>query len=346
MRVLIQFINEQHWINFRFAELDSLLELNGLVPDEIYTKPAYQSTDDIHSVSPFLIAKFPDSSEDLIETICSRSVMIRQVLRLWDYAPSVPDLMAKMSVCGDGGCDYHRMQLDDCEDRNKSFAVRVETFEHSIPGPRKDKLRADLPFRPCYTGGVNLKNPDRLILLILDFQFQRLGVQNTKIQFDLEAAVNAVPCYFGVVIAYGGMKAELAKYDLKTRLFIGPTSLDHMLSLITCNLAKVTANSIVLDPFVGTASLLIAASHFKALCFGSDIDIRVLKGDMYAGKHQNDTVKRDIIENFKAYQLQLPELVRIDNHMFNSHMQCDDHPVVREFYDVIITDPPYGIRAG
>lgn len=352
MKVLIQFVNEQHWINFRFAELDSLLELNGLVPDDIYTKPAAPVKDDIHNYSPFVIANFPANSEKVIEAICSRSVMIKQILRLWDYAPNISELITKMAACSNGKNErddklscYHRMHMDEGEDLHKTFGMKVETFSHSIPGARKEQLRASLPFKPCYTGGVNLKDPERLIMLIMDFQHEHMGVQNTQSEFDLEKSINSVPCYLGVLIARGGMKAELMKYDLKNRLFIGPTSLDHALSLITCNLAHVTADCVVLDPFVGTASLLIAASHFKAFCFGSDIDIRVLKGDMYAGKHKDDK-KRDIVENFKAYNLQSPELVRIDNHLFTEHMQCRDHPVVKEFYDCIITDPPYGIRAG
>ena len=34
----------------------------------------------------------------------------------------------------------------------------------------------------------------------------------------------------------------------------------------------------MLDPFAGTGGLLIPPSHFGAFVFGSDLDIRVLKG--------------------------------------------------------------------
>jgi tRNA G10 N-methylase Trm11 len=34
----------------------------------------------------------------------------------------------------------------------------------------------------------------------------------------------------------------------------------------------------VMDPFVGTGGLLIPAAHYKARCFGSDIDARVVFG--------------------------------------------------------------------
>ena len=39
-----------------------------------------------------------------------------------------------------------------------------------------------------------------------------------------------------------------------------------------------------------------------------------------------------------------PEIIRLDNHLFETHYECKQ--VLNGFYDAIITDPPYGIRAG
>jgi tRNA (guanine10-N2)-methyltransferase len=50
---------------------------------------------------------------------------------------------------------------------------------------------------------------------------------------------------------------EVAKYDLKKRLYIGPTSLDHHLAFLMGNASHVRKGSLVLDPFVGTASILV-----------------------------------------------------------------------------------------
>lgn len=105
----------------------------------------------------------------------------------------------------------------------------------------------------------------------------------------------------------------------------------------SCNVKK---GGLVLDPFVGTASILVAASHFKAKCFGSDIDIRVLNGDMYAGTGVAET--HSIWENFKTYGLDTPEIIRMDNHRFDRHYSSS----YLNFFDAIVTDPPYGIRAG
>ena len=91
---------------------------------------------------------------------------------------------------------------------------------------------------------------------------------------------------------------------------------------------------------------------------------------MYAGKFQNSTATRSILENFKQYGLSFPELIRADNHSYDLHFQDNSRYNVRNedrveeyrntnnrhtpdsgcvgygFYDVIISDPPYGIRAG
>jgi hypothetical protein len=120
-----------------------------------------------------------------------------------------------------------------------------------------------------------------------------------------------------------------------------------------------------------------------AKCFGSDIDPRVLRGQMYAGSADRslDSTKRDIFENFKSYNLEKPELIRMDNHLLDRHIQLKanssrtasssdrdnensgansneprsnssssstrrEDDVLDGMFDVIVTDPPYGIRAG
>ena len=51
---------------------------------------------------------------------------------------------------------------------------------------------------------------------------------------------------------------------------------------------------------------------------------------------------RSIWENFKCYGLEAPEIIRMDNHLFGSHYSGS----FTNFFDAIVTDPPYGIRAG
>mmetsp|Transcript_7434 Transcript_7434/g.8544 ORF Transcript_7434/g.8544 Transcript_7434/m.8544 type:complete len:267 (-) Transcript_7434:425-1225(-) len=96
--------------------------------------------------------------------------------------------------------------------------------------------------------------------------------------------------------------------------------------------AKAATGKIVLDPFVGTGSLLIPCSYFGAYCFGADIDARILEG-------KNN---RNAFTNFDQYGLPPPDLWRMD---FSPRGECLRIPRAGLF-DAIICDPPYGIRAG
>lgn len=57
------------------------------------------------------------------------------------------------------------------------------------------------------------------------------------------------------------MTQDVNKYDLKKRPYIGPTSLDHSLAILMANASMIHKGSVVLDPFVGTASLLVSFEH-------------------------------------------------------------------------------------
>lgn len=52
--------------------------------------------------------------------------------------------------------------------------------------------------------------------------------------------------------------------------------MDPQLSLIMANQAQVKNGDIILDPFVGTGSLLVAAAQFGGFILGTDIDFMML----------------------------------------------------------------------
>ncbi|KAF4750582.1 tRNA methyltransferase 11 [Perkinsus olseni] len=145
-----------------------------------------------------------------------------------------------------------------------------------------------------------------------------------------------------------------ARYELTCRPVLGPTSLDNELAFIMANLAKIERGKIVYDCFVGTGGLALTASHFGAFVMGSDIDIRVLRGHRVAYANEGkspllDAVPGDsgpkdisIFRNFLCYGLARPEIIHADMAapFWRKDAKADG------FVDVILTDPPYGIRAG
>lgn len=92
---------------------------------------------------------------------------------------------------------------------------------------------------------------------------------NSKIPKD------PIDLFFGRWIC-DGARHLISKISLKTRSFIGNTSMDAQLSLIMANQACVQPGHVVLDPFVGSGSLLVAAAQFGAYVMGADIDYLML----------------------------------------------------------------------
>lgn len=52
--------------------------------------------------------------------------------------------------------------------------------------------------------------------------------------------------------------------------------MDPQLSLLMVNQAQITPGDVILDPFVGSGSLLVAAAHFGGYVLGTDIDYLML----------------------------------------------------------------------
>ncbi len=319
MKFLVQFYAE--WIDFRFAEFDSLLTSHGLVPAEVYDqKPSSE-------IQHFFTVNLPD--ENVAKAVCSRAVLIKSIHELWCDASDFNSLV----------CIARKLQhsfLESHTSSRNSWSVHIDSFGKSFQMSEKQNIRSQFDFIH-FLGPVNLTSADVEMWIILDCSkiFDTLTKDNNNYN---------VPSYLGRLVAKGGMRNERLKFDLKKRLYLGPTSLDESLALILANICNVQKGTVAYDPFVGTASILVALSHFGAFCLGSDIDPRVLRGEMYAGKadRSSDFTKRDIFENFKNYCMQPPELVRMDNHLLDSHFSIAKDG----FVDVIITDPPYGIRAG
>ncbi|CAA0822035.1 Unknown protein [Striga hermonthica] len=174
-----------------------------------------------------------------------------------------------------------------------------------------------------FQGKVNLRNPDHKFCLMDN---------------DVYGENNGLPpivqrrIFFGREVGAADRKI-LQTYQLKSRKYLGPTAMDAEIAFLMSNQAQVKPGKLVFDPFVGTGSILIAAAHFGAMTMGADIDIRVVRDGR--GPDCN------VWSNFKQYGLPMPiSLLRADNNLppWRSGL--------KEVFDAIICDPPYGVRAG
>lgn len=177
------------------------------------------------------------------------------------------------------------------ESDKESFKFCVEGFGKSLSVERQVEIIEYFAFLP-FEGPINLKNPDHIFYVMesYDIGLSQLTAQPRYI-------------YFGELVGKAHRR-HMNMYNLKKRQYIGTTSMDAELSLVMANMAHAQSTSIVMDPFLGTGSLLIAAAHFGAWTMGADIDLRTLRGKN--GKTP--------FTNFEQYGLnrRLPDIMACD----------------------------------
>lgn len=289
----------QAYPNFRIAELQSIASLYNFTVD-------FSNHDES---SPFFIVKLENDTQ--ARNLITRSVLARGIYELWGQGP-----------------DYESLHKNVKEVSSELFAVyKHPSFKFdfiSYMGSKSSDEKYEIinTFKYLdFEGKIRMKNPDEVFTVLEEYHLN--GVDSSTVPDFL---------WFGRQIQLSArVLGVLDKYDLKRRKYIGTTSFEAELSLVTCNIGQVSAGKIVYDPFAGTGSFLVAAANFGGIPIGSDIDPRILRGK---GK------QCDIKLNFKQYNtsLQFLDVLTMD---FTNNAMRQDFPI-----DTIICDPPYGVREG
>lgn len=120
-------------------------------------------------------------------------------------------------------------------------------------------------------------------------------------------------------------------FDVKKRKYYGNTSMEAEISLLMANQTLASPGKLVYDPFIGTGSMAYTTAHFGAFVYGSDIDGRQMRG-----KDRTPGIMRAAAQY--GVQQRIMDLCTFD--LTKNPWRCG------ELFDAIITDPPYGVRAG
>ncbi|XP_024539201.1 tRNA (guanine(10)-N2)-methyltransferase homolog isoform X1 [Selaginella moellendorffii] len=322
-------------LDYRIPEVESLAKLFGCSG-----KLQWRQAPNHHPDSPFYFVRLP--SEDMARSIAKRSVLVKAIFEIWGEGSTYEELRAAVEAFPE---EKKRPYLG----TEVTFKIIVDTFGKVISSEEQIKLINSFDFIP-FQGRVQLRDPKE------KFWFMETDgrVINNGMPAPLEPSVDGTRLFFGREIG-GADRSLVTKYALSTRKYLGPTAMDAEIACLMSNQALVDTGKFVYDPFVGTGSILVAAAHYGALTMvkkplfspflllfrlsyfdlsqGADIDLRVIRDGR--GPDCN------VWSNFKQYDLPPPVgLVRADN---NARPW---RPNLREVFDAIICDPPYGIRAG
>lgn len=229
---------------FRISEFESLSEVLSVPLSWTFKS----------SEHPWVLLDLASEEEAL--RLLSRSVSTKFCVELWAQGSGYKEFHSNLKKSS-------FLQDSKWLRESVSFKINVEAFNKKNNGAdKRDKIESldylDIP------GPVNLTNPD-VIFSYLEFH----GLDQNNLPEEPESIM------FGRLIG-DGQRDRIRKLDIKKRKFIGNTTMDPTLALLMANIAKVDLGATVLDPFVGTGSLLLAAAEFGGFVVGSDIDYLTL----------------------------------------------------------------------
>ena len=210
------------------------------------------------------------------------------------------------------------------ESPSPSYRVVVESFGRSLSVEEKlERIHAFSFIHAQFPGKVCMRNSDYQLWVVED-AFPPAG--------HSVSAHHPPPRQVLVArLVARGDAGVGAAYSLKKRTYIGPTSMDAELSFVMANMACVTPGALVLDPFAGTGSVLVACAARGAHTVAADISLLSLRGKV---------PNHDLLSNFAQYKLLAPlGVIRSDS--LHSAFRSD-----LQMFDAMITDPPYGIKEG
>ncbi|CAK69450.1 unnamed protein product (macronuclear) [Paramecium tetraurelia] len=313
---------------FGIQEAIQLFELFGLPYQELFKQyfpihqfpKKYEITSQTLGNYPFVDVQLRDL--DLIHKVLNRSILLHDILYTLSRGNTLEELAQNLLP----------QALQYVQNPNLSCKCDIITSYFKISQERRveliEQVFGEKGFKSQNT--INLTDPDILYYVIITKDQKYIaGCTLTKKKKRRE-------------------KNFARNYELPNRIYLGPVSLAHDLAFLMANQAIVQENDFVFDPFAGTGSSLVACSHFGAICFGSEIDGNLMKGHCIGYLNKKSTYLKDpnfkqvkpfIHLNFNQYNLPIPNLIQADVHLPNFNPRIDS------FFDAIICDPPYGIRA-
>ncbi|KAG8985827.1 hypothetical protein FRB90_004426, partial [Tulasnella sp. 427] len=310
--------------SFRIPELTSIAELHGFgrtmkitLPDDLPDggrEPSASDESKTRAPRPFIIVEL--ESEAQARILAERCILIKAVYELWAHAPSYSVL-------------HERNQTPEARAlwqpfKSTPFKMHVTAIHHAFPAGRVREVIQSFAYMDYER--ICLDNPEMVLFVCEEYEL-RIGIRDRS-----EGDGEFMQIYFGRLIAEGTARQLISKFDVKKRAYYGNTSMEAEMSLLMANQAQAGPGKLIYDPFTGTGSMLYTCAYFGAMVFGSDIDGRQMRG--------KDTASSGIIRSASQYGVASRIL---DCATFD----ITYHPWRRGgIFDAIVTDPPYGVRAG
>ncbi|KAL0208940.1 hypothetical protein P9112_011527 [Eukaryota sp. TZLM1-RC] len=308
--LLVLFIHSDDRRDFRVPEIEAVASL-------FNTHLVFKTYPSVHF--PFAWVDF--ESLELARHICSRCVLVHSVIDVFAHSSSWDKLLSTIKSMNSNNTLHPTLQSAISD--NVSFKFSPYTWGKKQSQATHFQLMEDIGacLEPIKST-VCLTNPDYDLWIACYSPPPQCSDDSLQ------------PHYFFGSAVGNSLRKSISPYRLPDRAFLGPTSMDTELSFVMANLTKVRAGSVVYDPFVGTASTLVPVAYFNAFSIGADLDPTILKDYDHQSKKRGGP---RCFQNFSQYSLSRPDII---------HSDVSSPSLSPCSVDAVVTDPPYGIKAG
>ncbi|ODN88067.1 tRNA (guanine10-N2)-methyltransferase [Cryptococcus wingfieldii CBS 7118] len=258
--------------------------------------------------------------EEHLQHILDRDTLVQSASELYAEGASYDDLHKQLK----GRLEVFEPYMD------STFKFKIDSTHHKIPDTRQVSIIEGFAYT-ALRGGINLKTPDVEFFVCEDYDW--IAANDDGQQEARDGQFRWV--YFGRYIAQGRARQLIVSHSVKTRAYYGNTSMEAQMGFLMANQALPAPGKLIYDPFVGTGSMLYSVAQFGAMVFGSDIDGRQIRG-----KAKGKGLSPGIIRSAEQYGIRDQFLDFFTFDVTKSPLRQGG------WVDAIITDPPYGVRAG
>ncbi|WVR03593.1 hypothetical protein IAU60_000585 [Kwoniella sp. DSM 27419] len=258
-------------------------------------------------------------SEEYVHRLLERNVLMQYACELYAQGASYDELHAEMGSKLDVLKPYE----------HASFKITMDGANHKVPESRAVQTFNTFDYTDL-KGPIRLKNPEVEYVIVEDYDWEAVNTANARLVRDGKFR----RVYFGRRIGMGKARDLILKHEVKSRAYYGNTAMESTMSFLMATQALPAPGKLIYDPFVGTGSMLYAVAHWGAYVMGSDIDGRQIRGKM------KDKQKPGILRTAAQYGSE-------DKFVDFLTWDITRNGIRRGgWIDAIVTDPPYGVRAG
>jgi len=350
------------------SKLFNLLNYQPLIED---ITASSNITNDMYSGSICGLITLPDDGSARL--IASRCALVRSIIEVWGDGYTINETYKMAERNFDEVIRPIFPPIDGPNKTSNSWRVKFRRFGRSgrsglDPAGKRALLLQFNSILRRLNGEVDLLHPSHDLVYLEDWHSyqhtlnlevalssQKKNKTNSLTTNNTSLEYSSMRNILGRIVASG--PNILTDFSLKERPFVGTTTMNPVSAHLTAAAALVGKGDLVLDPFCGTASLLIAAANLGADVVGSDVDVESLfptvlpdgssrsKNGNFRRKDGSQQLDRTAEDNFDFYGLR-SRLLDLFGADVAEWMHGGGGETVNKYqkFDAIICDPPFGIR--